>query len=96
MGYVVAARWIAKEGLEADVAAALGRLRAASLREPGCREYRIHREVGVSRSFFLYELYDDPSAYQAHLESQHFHEYAAQYGIPRLEARERQFYELID
>ena len=93
MGYVVAAKWIAREGLEAEVAAALGRLQAASLQEPGCREYRVHREIDDPRSFLLYELYDDAAAYQAHLESAHFQKHAVEYGIPRLEARERQFYE---
>jgi quinol monooxygenase YgiN len=93
MGYVVVAKWIAKEGLEADVAQALARLQAASLQEPGCREYRVHREVDNPRSFLLYEVYDDAAAYQAHLESTHFHEHAVEYGIPRLESRERQFYE---
>jgi quinol monooxygenase YgiN len=95
MGYVVDAKWVAKEWLEADVAGALERLQAASLQEPGCREYRVHREVDAPRSFLLYEVYDDPAAYQAHLESPHFREHALEYGIPQLETRERQFYEVV-
>jgi quinol monooxygenase YgiN len=94
MTYVVVARWIAKEGLEPEVATALGRLQAASLQETGCREYRVHREIGNPQTFLLYEVYDDEAAYQAHLQSPHFREHATEYGIPRLEARERQFYEL--
>jgi quinol monooxygenase YgiN len=93
MGYVVVATWIAKEGLEGEVSGALERLRSASLQEPGCRDYRIHREVDNPRSFLLYEVYDDPASYQAHLESTHFQEHAVEYGIPRLEKRERVFYE---
>jgi len=96
MGYVVIAKWVAKEGLESEVAAALSRLRAASLQEPGCQEYRVHRETDTSHSFLLYEMYDDVADYQAHLESSHFHEHGVKYGIPRLQSRERQFYALIE
>lgn len=43
MGYVVVANLVAKEGLESEVATTLGRLQAASLQEPGCRDYRLER-----------------------------------------------------
>lgn len=95
MGFVVVATWIAQDGLEAEVAAALERLQASSLQESGCREYRVHREVDAPRSFLLYELYDDPAAYEAHLDSAHFREHAVDYGIPRLETRDRRFYETV-
>ena len=40
--------------------------------EPGCRQFDVCRDCGDASLFFLYELYDDESAIQAHLRSAHF------------------------
>ena len=40
--------------------------------EPGCRQFDICRDPMREGLFFLYELYDDESAVQAHLQSAHF------------------------
>jgi quinol monooxygenase YgiN len=40
--------------------------------EPGCRQFDICRDPADASLFFLYELYDDEAAIQAHLRSPHF------------------------
>jgi (4S)-4-hydroxy-5-phosphonooxypentane-2,3-dione isomerase len=40
--------------------------------EPGCRQFDVCRDAGDAALFFLYELYDDEAAIQAHLRSPHF------------------------
>jgi quinol monooxygenase YgiN len=91
--YVVAAKWIAREGEEQRVAAAISKLVDPSRAEPGCLVYRTHRDLDDPRVFFLYEEYTEQAAYEAHAESDHFRRHALEEGIPLLEARERSFYE---
>jgi (4S)-4-hydroxy-5-phosphonooxypentane-2,3-dione isomerase len=40
--------------------------------EPGCRQFDVCRDPSDQTLFFLYELYDDEAAIQAHLQSPHF------------------------
>ena len=40
--------------------------------EPGCRQFDVCRDPADPSLFFLYELYDDAAAIQAHLASAHF------------------------
>ena len=44
----------------------------ASHTEPGCRQFDVCRDPADPALFFLYELYDDEAAIQAHLRSPHF------------------------
>lgn len=46
--------------------------RASRETEPGCRQFDVCRDPADASVFFLYELYDDASAIQAHLASAHF------------------------
>ena len=46
--------------------------RASVEREPGCRQFDVCRDAADPTLFFLYELYDDDAAVQAHLASPHF------------------------
>ena len=39
--------------------------------EPGCRQFDVCVEADTGRTF-LYELYDDRAAFEAHLASAHF------------------------
>jgi quinol monooxygenase YgiN len=81
MTYVLIAKWTAKEGEEA---------------EPGCLMWQLHRDPENSRVFVVYEQYVDTAALEAHGASEHFRRYALEDAIPRLESRERAFYETID
>jgi (4S)-4-hydroxy-5-phosphonooxypentane-2,3-dione isomerase len=40
--------------------------------EPGCRQFDVCRDGAEPALFFLYELYDDDAAIQAHLASAHY------------------------
>ncbi len=46
--------------------------RASREDEPGCRQFDVCRDPNDPQLFFLYELYDDDAAIQAHLQSAHF------------------------
>jgi quinol monooxygenase YgiN len=96
MAYVVCAKWIAKEGEADNVAAAVKNLAGPSKAEPGVLVYQAHRDPENPNVFFFYEQYTDADAYQAHVDSDHFKEYGFGDAIPRLEARERAFYETWD
>jgi quinol monooxygenase YgiN len=93
MAYVVLAKWIAKPGEEDEVAAAIEQLIEPSRAEPGNLAYEPHRDPADPRVFLLYEQYVDEDAYKAHGASAHFSQHALDNAIPRLEARERSFYE---
>jgi quinol monooxygenase YgiN len=93
MAYVVLARWIARPGEEQAVAAAIDQLIEPSRAEPGNLLYLPHRDPQDPRVFLLYERYVDEDAYTAHGQTDHFREHAVKDAIPRLEARERTFYE---
>lgn len=45
---------------------------ASREREPGCRQFDVCRDPDDAALFFLYELYDDEAAIQAHLKTAHF------------------------
>jgi quinol monooxygenase YgiN len=94
MAYVVAAHWRAKDGAEDRLAEIIEELTPLSRAEPGNRYYQAQRSVEDSRHFFLYEIYADEAAYQAHMATEHFTRLAKEEAIPNLlAAREREFFE---
>ena len=46
--------------------------RASRSAEPGCRQFDVCRDPHDPQLFFLYELYDDDAAFEAHLQTPHF------------------------
>lgn len=96
MSFAVAARWVARPGEEDEVLRCLMELAPLSRAEPGCRFYQANRDPDEPRVFFLYEIYDDRAAADAHWASEHFARHAKEDAIPRLESRERWFYETVD
>ncbi len=40
--------------------------------EPGCRQFDVCRSASNANRIFLYEVYDDRAAFDAHLASSHF------------------------
>ena len=50
---------------------------AASVKEPGCRTFNIHVSAKEPNHVFLYEVYDNAAALDAHRQTPHFKEYAA-------------------
>jgi (4S)-4-hydroxy-5-phosphonooxypentane-2,3-dione isomerase len=57
--------------------AALTENGAASVKEPGCREFNIHVLANNPNHIFIYEVYDNEAAAQAHRQTDHFKKYAA-------------------
>ena len=93
MVYVLIATWTAKEGEGENVRAALERLRDPTHAEPGCLMWQPHVDRENPRRFVIYEQYVDRDALDAHASSDHFKRIAVEDAIPRLESRERAFYE---
>jgi len=58
--------------IEAFDRAIVENARASRDSEPGCRQFDVCRNPAEPELFFLYELYDDEAAIQAHLQSAHF------------------------
>lgn len=96
MAYVLIAKWTAKEGEEGRVRAALLRLHGPSNAEEGCLMWVPHVDRENPRVFLVYEQYVDAAALEAHAASEHFRQHALEDAIPRLESRERMFYETLD
>ena len=57
--------------------AALKENAAASVQEPGCREFNIMVSQKDPNHVLIFEVYDDAAAAQAHRETDHFKKYAA-------------------
>jgi autoinducer 2-degrading protein len=45
--------------------------------EPGCRQFDVCRDDAEPGLFYLYELYDDAKAIEAHIASAHYREFDA-------------------
>jgi len=74
---VLAVTWVANPSKEAEVAEIFSELEKASRQEPGCLLYVVHRHRTEIGRFFIYEQYRDDAALDAHRQSQHFQQYAA-------------------
>jgi quinol monooxygenase YgiN len=64
-------------GTESQVAAFFKPLTDASRKESGCRMYIAHQHKDDPTRFLVYEQYDDEAALDAHRNSPHFQQYAA-------------------
>ncbi len=70
---VLAVRFVVDRDHAEDFAAAIvANARASRDAEPGCRRFDVCRDPADPAVFFLYELYDDDAAIDAHLRSPHF------------------------
>ena len=49
-----------------------------SLAEPGCRRFDVWCDTGDCSRVFLFEVYDDRAAFDAHLASAHFRDFDAE------------------
>lgn len=92
MAFVVLAWWQAAPGHEGRVAELLDELRTATLDEPGCLEYRIHRDADDDCRFLLYEAYRTRDGYEEHGQTPHFERLARQEAFSLLTGRTREFY----
>ena len=49
--------------------------RASLAKEPGCREFKVMRNLEEADTFHFYEEYDDQEAFKTHQNSDHFKTY---------------------
>jgi quinol monooxygenase YgiN len=85
----LAVTWEAKEGEAEAVADILRRMASAVKSEPGTLLFWPHRSPSNERVFFLYELYADDGAFQAHQQTEHFKQLVLGQALPKLARRER-------
>ncbi|MBP2293250.1 putative quinol monooxygenase [Azospirillum rugosum] len=76
MSFASCVSYSCRSGREEELLRALAQLAHHTRREPGCLEYRLHRDPENASRFFLYERYVDESAYRLHQASEHFETWA--------------------
>ena len=77
--YVVTVTFEVAPAAASDFLAAVRRQAENSLsREPGCRRFDVCVDPAQPQRVFLYELYDDRAAFDAHLGSPHFEAFDAE------------------
>ncbi|MEL4887332.1 antibiotic biosynthesis monooxygenase [Pectobacterium betavasculorum] len=70
-----------REGQATELHEALIQLRAASLREPGCLDYRIGQAQSPAETFYLLERWKDAQALESHEATTHYRK-----GVARIQA----------
>lgn len=79
-----------KPGRMDAVLEALARMRReVVVHEPACSIYQVSKVDGAENRLFLYEVYNDAAALQAHGETPHFQAIIKNEVIPMLDNRER-------
>lgn len=76
--YLVAVTFHVTEGREDDFLARVLQQAEDSLGEEGCRRFDVWTSPDGPRSVFLYEIYDDRTAFDVHLASDHFRAFDAE------------------
>ena len=77
MSYVVAVVLVAKPDHRAEFRQEMiANATASRTREPGCRQFDVC-ESADGAEIFLYEVYDDEAAFQAHLATEHYKRFNA-------------------
>lgn len=87
-GFVVAIMIEATEGHAETVAACIERLVAPTLAEPGVKLFLPYRSPTNPSLFFIYELYADEAAWDAHQQTAHFKKETGEF-VPLVKRRER-------
>ena len=96
MAYVVKAVWHVAPDRVDQVVSLFQQLAPLSRQEPGNLVYEAYRDPAEPTVITLFEKYADQAAFDAHLASEHFQNYALAQLIPLLEGRERSIYESLD
>ena len=65
-----------KPGAQPAFAAAIGANARASNTEPGCRRFDVCTDPAAPERVTLYEIYDDEAAFDAHMRTPHYLEFA--------------------
>jgi len=93
--YVVTVEFLVKPGrVEAFRPAMLENARASLANEAGCRQFDVSFDADDPGKCFLYEVYDDPAAFEAHLAMGHFRSFDS-YVAPMLDSKVVKTFELV-
>lgn len=77
--YVVTVEFVVKiEQIQEFRTAIVANARASREFEPGCHQFDVCMDPANVRAIFLYELYSDRAAFDAHLASDHFRHFDRQ------------------
>ena len=77
MSYVVAVVFVAKPEHRAEFRQEMiANATASRTQEPGCRQFDVCESADGSE-IFLYEIYDDEAAFQAHLATDHYKRFSS-------------------
>jgi len=87
---------LVKPGMESQCLDIIRKLQEHSRQEPGCVHYAGHQSKENPRHFFMYEVYKDEAAFQAHRSAPYFTQYA-QTGLGAiLEQRSRELFTPVE
>lgn len=87
---------LVKPGTEAQCRELIRMLQEHSRQEPGCVQYVGHQSKENSRRFFMYEVYRDEAALQAHRDAPYFKQYV-QGGLDAIvEQRTRELFTVVE
>ncbi len=95
MPYVICATWKVLSGETDAILRLLEQVRQASLAEPGCLRFDVHRSLDDPSAFFLYEQYESEEAFDRHAASDHVRRFVLEDAVHRLESRRRERFEMI-
>ena len=73
----------------------LNNARASRDGEPGCRQFDVTVSSEDPNHFFLYEIYDDEAAFDAHRATSHYRDFIAA-TAPWIVSKNAQFFQRID
>jgi len=68
---------IREESMDAFLPLMIENAKSSLKTEPGCRQFDVCSDPARPSEIFLYEIYDDAAAFQAHLETPHFKKFDA-------------------
>ncbi len=69
---VIAELTVPADRLDEFIAHSIEDSRSSVANEPGCRQFDVHVPADGSPIVILYEVYDDRTAFEAHLKTPHF------------------------
>ena len=95
MPYVICATWKVRSGETDAILRLLDQVRRASLEEPGCLRFDVHRSLDEPSVFLLYEQYASKAAFDQHAASDHVRKLVLEDAVHRLESRRRERFEMI-
>ncbi|GGO99440.1 putative quinol monooxygenase [Wenjunlia tyrosinilytica] len=96
MSYVLRAEWTIGEGHTDTVLKALAELGPLSRREPGNKIYQPYQAPDRPDVIHIFEVYEDESAFQAHIDSDHYQRLVIGTVAPLLVDRQRAVFHTLD